>query len=432
MPVFRADLIHSPKRGRIERMPDALITVNADGSIDGMETASGPVADNVEDLRSRGVLLPGFIDCHIHAPQFPQLGMALDVPLEAWLTRYTFPLEARYDDLAFATKTYEALVQKLLACGTTTAVYFATIHSPASLRLAEICLRLGQRALVGRVAMDHPEGCPEYYRDADAETAIRETAHFIEAVRALPGNALVEPVVTPRFIPACTDDALHGLGQLAAETGTAVQTHCSESDWEHGHVHARCGMSDTYALEDFGLLTRRTVLAHAGFINDDDMDLIADRGAGVAHCPLSNAYFAGAVFPLRRALEKAVRVGLGTDISGGPSAFLLDNARAAVTASRMLESGVDPELPSDQRGVSATRVDFRDAFWAATTGGADLLDLPIGYFASGRQMDAVLVAVPEEDLSNVSDDDLLQRIVLCSHPGDILQTWVAGTEVYAA
>ncbi|MEM1075946.1 MAG: amidohydrolase family protein, partial [Pseudomonadota bacterium] len=396
MRVFRADLIHSPKRGRIVRMRDALITVDSEGTIDSMEPVSGPVPDHVTELRGRGVLLPGFVDCHIHAPQFPQLGMALDVPLEDWLARYTFPLEARYDDLAFATKVYEALVRRLLACGTTTAVYFATIHGPASLRLVEICLRLGQRALVGRVAMDHPEGCPDTYRDADAETAIRETSLFIDAVRALPGNSIVEPVVTPRFIPACTDDALKGLGRLAAETGTAVQTHCSESDWEHEHVMARCGISDTHALDDFGLLTRRTVLAHAGFIDDDDMNLIAARGAGVAHCPLSNAYFAGAVFPLRRALEKAVRVGLGTDISGGPSTFLLDNARAAFTASRLLESGVDSNLRADQRGVAGARVDVRDAFWLATTGGADMLDLPVGFFAPGRQMDAVLLAVPDE------------------------------------
>ena len=103
------------------------------------------------------VLLPGLVDLHVHAPQFPQLGMALDIPLEDWLQVHTFPLESRYADLAFAEAVYTRLVETLLAHGTTTALYFATIHLPATQRLAEICLALGQRALVGRVGMDHPD-----------------------------------------------------------------------------------------------------------------------------------------------------------------------------------------------------------------------------------------------------------------------------------
>lgn len=430
MTQFRADLLHSPSRGRIERIEDALVSVDADGAI----TSIAPYDvrernDDMVDLRGQGVLIPGLVDLHIHAPQFPQLGMALDVPLEDWLQTYTFPLEARYDDVAFAQTVYDALVRRLLANGTTTAVYFATIHAPASLALAQICVDLGQRALVGRVAMDDPHGCPDYYRDADAATAIKDTAEFIDAVRAIPGNTRVEPTITPRFIPACTNETLRGLGQLAAQTGAPVQTHCSESDWEHGFVIDRCGMTDTHALDSFGLLTRRTVLAHAGFIDDADMELIRARGAGIAHCPLSNTYFANAAFPLRAALNKSLRIGLGTDISGGPSAYLLDNARAAVATSRMLETGTDPRTPQDARGIPESRVDFRDAFWLATAGGADVLDLPVGMFATGRQFDAVLVDLPDADLVPLSADDMLQAIIMRATPGDMKATWVAGQHV---
>lgn len=426
MPRFRADLLHSPARGRIERIEDALVCVDTDGEITSVSPFAATQGDDLTDLRPQGVLIPGLVDLHIHAPQFPQLGTALDVPLEDWLWRYTFPLEARYDDVDFARKVYDALVRRLLANGTTTSVYFATIHGAASLALAQACVDLGQRALVGRVAMDHPEACPDDYRDENAETAIRDTADFIDAVRAIPGNRRVEPAITPRFIPACTDAALRGLGELAARTGAPVQTHCSESDWEHQFVHDRCGTSDTRALDSFGLLTRRTVLAHAGFIDNADMDLIHRRGSGIAHCPLSNLYFANAVFPLRRALDKNLHVGLGTDISGGPSAFLLDNARAAVASSRMLESGVDPALAQDTRGVPGTRVDFRDAFWLATAGGARVLDLPVGLFASGRRFDAVLVDLPDADLVRLSADDLLQAIVMRATARDLKATWVDG------
>jgi len=430
VPSFRTDLFHAPSRGVVERISDALVTVDDAGTILSAAPCPDTAPPDATDLRGRGVLLPGFVDLHVHAPQYPQLGMALDLPLEDWLLRYTFPLEARYADLAFAARVYERLVHRLLANGTTTAVYFATIHGPASLKLAETCLNLGQRALVGRVAMDHPEGCPPDYRDADAGAAVADTAAFIEAVRALPENDLVEPAVTPRFIPACTDAALEGLGRLAADTGAPVQTHCSESDWEHDHVLARYGATDTQALDGFGLLTRRTVLAHAGFVSDADIDLIRSRGSGVAHCPLSNAYFGDAVFPLRHAMEKSVRVGLGTDISGGPSPFILDNARMAITASRLLESGVDPTRPRATRGRAASRIDFREAFWLATAGGADVLDLPVGRLEPGRQFDAVLVRRPGPAFWDPDDDNLLQQIVLGAQPSDILATWVAGRHVF--
>ena len=426
MRTLRAHLMHSPERGRIERISDALVSFDHTGQITKITEGGTDPADI--DLRAGGVLLPGLVDLHIHAPQFPQLGAALDVPLQDWLSKYTFPQEARFEDLSYAAPVHDALVRRLLANGTTTAVYFATLHGPSSLNLAETCLRLGQRAFVGKVAMDLAGACPEYYRDADAATSVQETAAFIDAVRALPNNALVEPIITPRFIPSCSDAALEGLGALAASTGAAVQTHCSESDWQHNFVLERTGKSDATALDEFGLLTRRCVLAHAGHISDADMDLIKERGAGVAHCPLSNAYFGNAVFPLKRALTKALHIGLGTDIAGGHSAFLLDNARAAVTSSRMLEDGVDAARDPSQRGVVGSRIDFRDAFYLATKGGAEVLDLPVGAFEPGRQMDAILVDLVDDF---GPPEELLQKIVMRATPAEITQTWVAGTCVSA-
>jgi guanine deaminase len=438
MHLFRARLCQSPVRGRIDWLDDAVIAVSG-GDVAWVAGPDDPrhaeaLAGPVEDLRGHGVLLPGFVDLHVHAPQFPQLGQALDVPLEDWLQTHTFPLEARYGDPAFAETVYAALVRTLLANGTTTAVYFATIHLQSSLRLAEICLGLGQRAVVGRVAMDHPEGCPDYYRDADAAAAVDLTAEFLARVPALPGNGgQVLGAVTPRFIPACSDAALDGLGQLTAATGAHVQTHCSESDWEHGHVRARCGVSDTAALNGFGLLTRRTVLAHANFIGDADMDLIRGTGAGVAHCPLSNVYFAGAVFPLRQALEKSLHVGLGSDISGGPSASLFDGCRSAISGARLLEDGVDGTRAAGLRGVPGARIDFRDAFWLATTGGAEVLDLPVGYLAPGRAFDAMLVNLPGDLVVGseaLTGEALLQKIVMLAQTRDVRATWVGGRRVH--
>lgn len=447
--TLRASFFHAPVRGEIEFFEDALVAIGEDGKIlrvvrrtdAGYEGALGVAEDeeNLVTLPPGTFVLPGFVDLHIHAPQYPQLGEALDVPLEVWLGKYTFPLEAKYADLEFARPRYEALVADLLANGTTTALYFATVHQGATRLLADICIDKGQRALVGKVVMDDPASCPDYYRDASAAEAVADTRSLIDYVRDHPGNAdgLVLPVITPRFIPSCTDEALAGLGHLAAECDCHIQTHCSESDWAHGHVFERYGKTDAAALDSFGLLTRHTVLAHANFITDDDMDRIGSRGAGVAHCALSNAYFAGAVFPLRAALDKGVRVGLGTDISGGPSASMFDAARMAVVASRMLETGVDPALLASERGRPESRIDFATAFHLATAGGADALDLPTGRFAPGYHFDAMLIDTNAETggirlFGEKSPNDILQKIINTASRANISTVWVGGRHVAGA
>ena len=280
--------IHAPTPERLEVLPDTLMTINASGIISAVvlpddprrEALEAQYADTALRMPEGTYILPGMVDLHVHAPQYPQLGLALDAPLEVWLHKYTFPLEARYADLDFAAESYGMLVDDLLANGTTTALYFATQHREASQLLADICIEKGQRALVGKVAMDDPAACPENYRDATPETAIADTGAVIEYIRAHKdnGDGRVLPVITPRFIPSCTDETLQGLGALAAECGCHVQTHCSESDWAHGHVLDRYGITDAAALDGFGLLTRRTVLAHSNFLTTDDMDRLGLKG----------------------------------------------------------------------------------------------------------------------------------------------------------
>jgi guanine deaminase len=434
--AIRGAALHAVAPDQLEAWDDALIEISEAGKITAVHGDAAPLAEGyagrLTTLRPDQILLPGLIDLHIHAPQFPQLGTALDEPLERWLQSYTFPLEARFADTGFAAQVYEALVATLLANGTTTAVYYGSIHLPATRILAETCLRHGQRALVGRVAMDHPM-CPEFYRDPAAHVAVAETRELIDAVRAMPGNAdgLVRPVITPRFIPACTDELLRGLGRLAAETGCHVQTHCSESDWEHGHVIERCGCGDTEALDRFGLLTRRTVLAHGNFLSAGDFDRIGAARAGIAHCPLSNAYFANAVFPLRAALEKRVHVGLGTDIAGGAHPSMLDSARMAITASRMLEAGVDPSRRQAERGRPGARIGVTEAFWLATAGGGIVLDLPVGQFRPGHAFDALLVQSGENLQFDPADPPArrLERIIHTAGRANIGRVWVGGQVV---
>jgi guanine deaminase len=446
--AFLGTALHAPVRGELDVLRDVVIVVGTDGAIkaihtqgsrDGVDIATRHAAAGTLVRFEQGqYLLPGLVDLHVHAPQWPQLGKALDQPLEIWLQTFTFPLEARYSDLGFAETAYESLVDGLIANGTTTALYYATIHLPATRKLADICLRKPQRALIGRVAMDDPDQCPDYYRDASAAAAENDTRDFIAYVQSMPDNedALVRPVITPRFIPSCSDELLWRLGALARETGCYVQTHCSESDWEHEFVLDRCGVTDAAALENFGLLSRRTILAHGNFIGDEDTARILRAGAGIAHCPLSNVYFSDAIFPLRRMLERGVHVGLGTDIAGGASPSILENARQAVIASRTLESGVDAVQGRDQRRRESSRIDARTAFWLATAAGGEALDLPIGLFREGYQFDAILLDanVPDSNLRlDLKDapEEMLQKIIYNAGRANIRDVWVSGRTAHA-
>lgn len=435
--------MHAPRRGEIEFFDSALVSIDEAGTIIGVDGA--PSEEQCMALRQSGslielsrsqFLLPGLIDLHIHAPQWPQMGKALHLPLDQWLQEYTFPLEARYSDLAFARRHYESLVDNLLANGTTTATYFGSVHLEATKLLADIAHDRGQRAFVGKVAMDNPLQCPDFYRDASSAESLLQTRALIEHVNALPGD-LVYPVVTPRFIPSCTDELLSGLAKLAREYDCHIQTHCSESDWEHHYVVERHGTSDAQSLAKFGLLTDKTILAHSILIDDADISSIRRAASGIAHCPLSNLYLSHAVFPARKILDSGVKTGLGTDIAGGASPSILTNCHMAVTASRALEDGTDPQRPAAERGVPDSRIDYREAFWMATAGGAEVLGIKAGKLCSGYSFDAIVVDTAAEG-SNVhvhdstdNAEDVLQKIIYNGSRQNIDRVWVKGRQVRA-
>lgn len=423
--------MQTPSPDALDVLTDQFISIDHTGRIVEVRSAVG---DDVPDvtLPPTSILIPGLIDTHIHAPQWTQRGVGLDLPLDRWLNDYTFPLEASFIDERWAALVWQAMVPALLAAGTTTAVYYSSIHETATQRLAETCQDFGQRAFVGRVAMDHPNNTPANYRDASAAEGVAASRRSIEAINSLRGD-LIKPIITPRFIPSCTNELLSGLGALAAETGVRVQTHCSESIWEHEYVLDRFGTSDTEALASFGLLTEHGVLAHSVHISDADRAVMIDHGAGVAHCPLSNSYFGDAVFPVRRHLDAGLGMGLGTDVAGGPEHSMRATCGHAVTSSRMLEAGVDPERSTWHR--PGDRIDLTTAFWMATLGGAQLLGIEAGLLQPGRVFDAVAID-PTTDPSTLgiagpaglepeSHQRRFERVARGG--GSITHVWVDGT-----
>lgn len=291
-----------------------------------------------------GFFFPGFIDTHIHASQYPNAGLFGSTTLLDWLATYTFPTESSFSDLTFAGTIYNRVVNRTLSHGTTTASYYTTIHVPATNLLSKICHKKGQRAFIGRVCMD--ANCPDYYKDESVSTAVANTKATIEYIKSIdPSYEVVSPIVTPRFAVTCSGNMMSELGRLAKEEDIPIQTHVSENESEIKFVNASFPASGSYTkvYDDHGLLTPRTILAHAVHLSEEELKLIKFRGTGLSHCPVSNSALGSGMARVRDWVDEGVDVGLGTDVSGGYSPSILEAARQALLVSRVLaqREGVD-------------------------------------------------------------------------------------------
>lgn len=436
--VIEGPTITSTDPAAIQCRKHQLICIDSEGYIErvvdesdaNFSTVKQQAADNdtLIHLKSDEYLLPGFIDLHVHAPQWPNAGVALDRPLNEWLDTYTFPLEAKYHDTAFAKRVYDDLVAELIGNGTTTALYFGTTHNSANLELAKACITHGQRGFIGKVAMDNPDQTPEYYRDASAQSAVADTETFIQQLTELNQTADIKqtPVITPRFVPSCTPESLKGLGELAKKYDLPVQSHCSESDWENGYALEHYHMRDAGVLDQYGLLTDKSVMAHGTLLNQSDLDTFKDRGVSIAHCPISNVYFGNAVLPVSKLLQQDIKVGLGTDLSGGYSPSLYENIRQAVISSRMLHDGVNAELSPEERGTDNQPISAKNGFYLATVGGAKSLHLKTGQIKAGYLADLQVVKSPLRAFEDENMETVFEKIMYHASKSDIKQVYVQG------
>ncbi|CAK7270062.1 hypothetical protein SEPCBS57363_003911 [Sporothrix epigloea] len=417
--VFFGSFVHTPALDKIEIFHDTVIAVEAKGTILAVESLPpigrhNPLAwiratlvpslgweasTPITATRPGQFFFPGFIDTHIHASQYPNVGIFGKSTLLDWLNKYTFPLEASLRDLAKARRVYGRCIRKTLSHGTTTAAYFATVDVSATNLLADLCLLAGQRALVGRVCMDQHTFCPDYYRDEtpeEAETASRACIDHI--TRIDPEHTLLRPVLTPRFAPSCTPDLLGRLGQLHKEGNWPIQTHISENHDEVALVKnlfkdsvppckdAGDGLPSYAGVYDhFGLLTPQTILAHGVHLTEAEAGLIRDRGSKVSHCPCSNSAITSGAARVRWLLDRGIEVGLGTDMSGGYSPSILEAARLASLVSRHVAMG----------GDEAAKLSVEEVLFLATVGGAHVVGMGerLGLFRPGMLWDAQLIGL---------------------------------------
>lgn len=309
-----------------------------------------------------------------------------------WLETYTFPMEASLKDLARARQVYTACVQRTLAHGTTTAAWYATIDVAATNLLADLCLAHGQRAFVGRVCMDNPDICPSTYRDESAEESLSLTQQTIKHIREIdPKFDLISPILTPRFAPACSKEAMLGLAEIQRAENLPVQTHISENQGEIELVSTLFPEAESYAhvYESHGLLTDKTIVAHAVHLSEVEAQLIAEKGTKVSHCPCSNSALTSGAARVRWMWDKGIDVGLGTDMGAGYSPSILEAARQATLVSRHVAMG----LGGAEKERSPLSVE--EALYLATRGGAKVVGLEhrVGAFEEGMDWDAQLIGL---------------------------------------
>jgi guanine deaminase len=379
------------------------------------------------EIPEGGFIMPGFIDSHIHAPQYAFAGIGTNNPLLEWLTTYTFPFESRCQEIDWAKKVYQAIVKRTISCGTTCAVYFGTIHKHSTLELAKICNNFGQRAFVGKVNMDR--NCPDFYVETSAESSLKDTIEFVNEVIAMKSD-IVSPIITPRFVPTCSPNLMKELANLAKDKQLHIQSHVSENKNEISWVaslHPECN-SYTGVYDHFGLLTSKTLLAHGVYLNDDEIKLMISSGASVVHCPLSNFSLTSGICPVRKLINLGVKVSLGTDVSGGASPSMLDAMKYAIIASQATFIYGDPEKSNHVIPLS-----WKESFYLATVGGAKTLGLnnTIGRLQTGFQFDAIIVNGKSIDTFGWETiEQMAEKFIMAGDDRNISKVFIHGKQVF--
>lgn len=419
--VLKGDVCFSRTLTELETIQDGFV-VCENGKSKGVFRELPEVYKGLPVKDGSGLLvLPGLTDLHIHAPQYTFRGLGMDMELLDWLNVHTFPEEARYAKLAYAKKAYEAFVQKLAYSATTRACIFATIHVPATELLMDNLEASGLYTMVGKVNMDR--NAPEELSERNAQQAAEDTVEWIKDCKKR--YVRTKPILTPRFIPTCTDALLENLKKIQMRYGLAVQSHLSENQNEIEWVKKLCPDSAFYgdAYDRYGLFGGdcKTVMAHCVYSDRQERERIRENDVFIAHCPESNTNLASGIAPVRQFLQEGMKVGLGSDVAGGSTEDLFAVMAHAIQVSKLRYRLVD----NSQKPLSAA-----ESFYLGTKGGGAFFG-QVGSLEEGYEFDAIVV-----DDRSISDPqrltvaDRLERLLYVSKEARICGKYAAGEELF--
>ena len=418
--IYKAHILFTKEQSRFEVLENGYVAVGADGCVTGVAADLASLDSTDAEIIDFGdcLLIPAMNDLHVHAPQYRNQGIAMDLELLPWLQNYTFPEEMKYADMAYAERMYRRFVRDLWRFGTMRACVFATIHTDSTRLLMRLFQEAGMGALVGKVGMNRncPEGLSERVDDM--------VAGYESLISEFNGEpmSLVRPIITPRFIPSCSSEMLQACGQLADKYQLPVQSHLSENKDEIAWVQELEPESTSYgdAYDRYGLFGQTpTIMAHCVWTDGDELALMKHRGVVVAHCPTSNFNVASGMAPIRRFLDEGLQVGLGSDISGGHDLNIFRMMVYAIQVSKM----------HYQQNHERAFLSLSEAFWIATKSAGRFFGR-VGSFEPGYEFDALVI--DDGDL-NHDHYSLLHRLARYIYLGDdrqILHRFCRGKEIH--
>lgn len=417
--ILKGTIVSAPALGALDITENGYL-VAVDGIIQGVyETLPPQFAGCAVEDCGRDLILQSFADMHLHAPQYPMLGMGMDLPLLEWLDTYTFPTEAKFADTDFARQVYRALAAELAKSGTTRVCMFSSLHREATLILMEELENAGITGFVGKVNMDRNGGVN---LQETTEESIRETHRWLDECGAF---SHIKPIITPRFTPSCTNELMQALGEIAGARNLPIQSHLSENTGEIAWVselHPECAQYwETYAK--YGLWNSRTLMAHCVWSDERERRAIRDAGVWVVHCADSNQNILSGVAPIRVMLNEGVRVTLGSDIAGGDHLSMFDVAAASIRASKA--RSILDNWQTDFLTVA-------EGWYLATSAGAEFFGEKPG-FAPGNPLHAIVLrddALPA--VRKLTARERFQRCVYRRQEGALRAVWSAGRKIYAA
>jgi len=355
------------------------------------------------------IILPGFIDVHLHLPQLDVRGRDGAELLE-WLEKYVYPAESAFADPGLARATARRLFQELARNGTTCAAIYSSVHAHSTEIAFEEAAEFGIRAIIGKVLMDR-NASPEL--EEDPAQGVEESLKLYERWENYDRGRL-HYAFTPRFAPACSEGLLRRIGEVARERGAYIQTHLAETEAELRWVRELFPQYKSYTevYHRLGILGPKTVVGHAVHLSDDEYKLLAETGTKVAHCPSANLFLHSGRMPLERMDEYRIPVGLGSDVGAGPSLSMFDLMRDMYYLNR----------------VSPLR-----AFYQATRGGARVLGLEeeIGSFAPRKEADFIVVDPSLLIGPGAEMREILSQLLFRGDDRQIVATYVRGRRLYS-
>ena len=415
--VYKAHILFTKEKDRFEVFENGYIAVE-DGRVIGVSNDLSELdceGAEVIDFGDR-LLIPAMIDMHVHAPQVHNQGVAMDLELLPWLQNYTFPEESKYADVTYAERMYRRFLHTQWLFGTMRSVVFGTVHTESTRLLMQLYQQAGMGAMVGKVAMNR--NCPPALRE-DVEATIEGYEQLIAEFNH--PDALVRPIITPRFVPSCTPELLKACGQLASIYRLPVQSHLSENTSEIAWVAELEPESRSYgdAYNRYGLFGQTpTVMAHCVWTSGEELEMMKRNRVMVAHCPTSNFNIASGMAPIRTFLDEGLPIGLGSDISAGHDLNMF----------RMLVYAIQVSKMHYQHDHDKAFLTLPEVFWIATKSAGSFFG-KVGSFEPGYDFDALVI---DDSVLYPAEYSLLHRLERFVYLGDdrqIVHRFCRGEEV---